>query len=250
LSDVAVSDEGRIRLITLKRPERKNALTRALLMQIEDALLHPAYALAVVITGKGNFFSAGADLKEIEGSERDLEFDDLVGRTARAAQTCHVPVIAAIEGGCLGAAFDFAMACDVRVAGRSATFGLPAARLGLLYNPASIDRMLGEIGRAALARLLLTADRVSGEEALALGLASTLVEDGGALDRALALAEQTVECDPDAISTTKELLRDLSQRPSLNRWESIRRELVSSDFRKAALAEHPARGDKEGVGNR
>jgi enoyl-CoA hydratase/carnithine racemase len=150
-------------------------------------------------------------------------------------------VIAAIEGPCIGAAFDFAMACDLRVVSRSARFVLPAAKLGLLYNPAAVARLHQKIGDTALARLLLTADTISAEEAMSLGIASVVVEDGGALDRARALAAQTIACDPAAITATKGLLRDLTQRLSIDRWENVRRELVGSEFRRAALAMHLGR---------
>jgi enoyl-CoA hydratase/carnithine racemase len=191
----------------------------------------------VILTGAGDCFSAGADLADITGTVDDIAVDEAVERTVAAVEEAPAPVIAAIEGPCIGAAFDLAMACDLRVASTTAFLELPAARLGILYNPRAIARLHGTLGRQTLARLVLIGERLDGEAALGAGLVSHLAPEGKAAQEAETLARRAADGAPDAVASSKRLLADLDGGSSdIEHWRQVRTELLASPERQQALA--------------
>ncbi|MCD6726530.1 MAG: enoyl-CoA hydratase/isomerase family protein, partial [Solirubrobacteraceae bacterium] len=173
--------------VALAVPERRNALSRELLVELRRALdeAERLGAAAIVLTGRGPVFSAGADLGELTGTVDDVAVDDAVQGACRALGECPLPVLAAIEGGCVGAAVDLALACDVRIVARDAFFAVPAVALGILYSPEALARMAGRAGHQTLVRLLLLGERIAGEQAVVTGLAARVAPSGGALEAAL-----------------------------------------------------------------
>lgn len=216
--------------LTLNRPARRNAVTAADL----DALSTSIYdcvetgAQVIILTGAGGHFCAGADLREInEGDGYELEAG--LADTALAIRNCPIPVIAAIEGACMGAGFELAVSADVRIAGTSAMFEIPAGRLGILYRPSGLAFLLSELGHQTVARLFLFNERIVGEAARDAGIVATVVADGSAADAATDLATRGTHLVTEAVVATKKVLRDLADgvdRPQ--EWDELRRSLWAS----------------------
>lgn len=219
--------------ITLSVPERRNALSSPLLAELRGALAGvTAQARAVVLTGAGGCFSAGADIAELTGTVEDLAVDDAVEAAVEAVRSCPLPVVAAIEGPCMGAAVDLALSCDIRVAAEDAVFAVPAAALGILYSPAAMARMAGRIGHQTLARLLLAGERITGEGAVAAGLTARAVPAGEALEVAFGLARHAAGNSPEAGAATKAVLNALGTSGfDPVEWQETRRVLLASEAR-------------------
>ncbi len=228
-----------IAIVSIERPERRNALSLDVLHGLAEVFgsLVSHSTRAVVLQGSAGCFSAGADLGELEGTLSDLRVDDAVAAVGASVRATPIPVIAAIEGPCVGAAVEIAMACDLRVVSETAYFQLPAVHLGLLYRPGAVADLAKQIAPPVLARLLLFADRLSADESVALGVAAGPVTPAsGASERALALAGQLPEPPADALGATKRLLVELARGGDPSAFEAVRRELLASPGRAAALA--------------
>lgn len=226
----------RVALLELAAPERRNALSSGLLAELNDCLAGAvdAASKAVVLTGAGGVFSAGADLTELSGTVEDRVIDENIAAVADAIRQLPVPVIAAVEGACIGAAVDLVLACDLAVASASAFFEIPAVRLGLLYRPASIARWQRTIPRAALFRLLVLGDRIDADDALRAGLVGVVVSAGQAETKALALAGRSTA--GDASAATKRLLTAVDDGEfDPVEWETTRLRLLASEQRWQAL---------------
>jgi enoyl-CoA hydratase/carnithine racemase len=179
---IEIREEGRLLHLTLANPGRRNAVSVPMwrtLTGIAASLAARSDVRCLVIRGSGGTFSAGADISGFEqhrSGEHDAgDFDDLVETACRAIGAAPVPTIAAIEGFCIGAGVSLACACDLRIAAAGASFALPAARLGLGYDPRGIARLARIFGEATARQLLLSGDRVPAERAHAIGAIQTLV---------------------------------------------------------------------------
>lgn len=224
--------------MTIDRPHRRNALSRCLLGTLAECLssYEESSCRAVILEGAGGCFSAGADLGELDGSLEDLTMDDAIAAAAEAIRALSLPVIAAVEGPCVGAGAELAMACDLRVASRSAFFRLPAVQLGILYRPGAVADLSWRVPPEVLSRLLLFGDVISAEEALAVGLLTgPVVAPSAARDRALQLARLLPAGRSEAARATKRLLVEL-RRGGTEQFEPLRRRLAVSPDRVAALA--------------
>ena len=154
--------------LTLNRPKQRNALSYALLEELHQALRSgiQTRCRAVIICGNNHCFSAGADLNDLTGTIRDMEMDISISRVIDDIHNLSIPVIALIEGVCVGGAVDIALACDVRIATDNAYFQVPATRLGLLYNPDSVARMSKLFSHETLTRLLVSGERFDAADAI------------------------------------------------------------------------------------
>ena len=227
----------------LNRPERRNALSLSLLARLSDALSSEIRddTSAVIICGVDGNFSAGADLADLTGTLEDLRMDDAIEEVTRKIRSLPVPVIAAIDGPCLGGAFDLALSCDHRIASRDAFFQVPATRLGLLYNPRSIVRMRQLLGRDAVFRLLVLGERLDANSALRTGIVSHVVEGAG-YEAALKIAQAATGNFASAVAATKQLLNAIDGIDyDPGEWDKQRRELLSSPERRAAVASEKKR---------
>ena len=202
--------------ITFNRPDRLNALTFDAYADLRDLLAelpHRGDARAVVITGKGRGFCSGGDVQEIIGELQAmepaelLEFTRMTGSVVRALRECPLPVIAAVNGTAAGAGAVIALACDLRLLARSATFaflftrvGLGGADMGCAYL---LPRVVG-LGRAT--ELLLLGERIDAERAAAIGLGAEIVADDALAEHAAALAARLADGPALAYSATKVLL--------------------------------------------
>jgi enoyl-CoA hydratase/carnithine racemase len=169
---LVVRDEGAVRTLILENPEKKNALTRAMLQELTDAVRAlPAPVRVVVLRGAsdGGAFSSGFDISAITPDERARGLDPIC-EPADAIEQCAVPVLAAIDGPCMGGAVELAMACTMRIAGQGAVFAIPPARLGLIYSGTGLVRFLRALAPSQAQRLFLTGDRIDAGEALRIGL--------------------------------------------------------------------------------
>ena len=192
---VLVECRDHVMVITINRPESRNAVNEAVCTGVGEALAAADADLdvrAVVLTGAGDrVFCAGADLKAIASGRRPnrarAEGDGPMGPTRMLLSK---PVIAAVEGHAVAGGLELAVWCDLRVAARDAVFGVFCRRWGVPLIDGGTVRLPRLIGHSHALDLILTGRGVSGDEALSMGLANRLTEPGGALDGALALADE------------------------------------------------------------
>jgi len=234
---IRIEHGKRVVSIFLNRPERRNALSFGLLARLSDILSSEIRddTAAVIVSGVDGCFSAGADLAELTGTLEDLGLDDAIEEVTQKIRGLPVPVIAAIDGPCLGGAFDLALSCDHRIASKNAFFQVPATRLGLLYNPRSVIRMRQLLGRDAVFSLLVLGERLDAHAAQRAGIVSRIVE-GASYEAALELAQASLENIRSAVDASKRLLNAADGIDiDYGEWEELRRELLSSPERKAAI---------------
>lgn len=190
-------------MVTIDRPERRNALDakgcEALLAALTEA--GATDVGAIVLTGAGGNFTAGADLTDIP-NERFLA---ALRRTLELIVALPIPVIAAVEGVAFGAGMQLVVACDLRVATPDARFAIPAAKLGLMIDHWSVQRVALLAGHGPARALLLAAEEIDGAAALRLGL----VQREGGLEVALAWAETVASLAPLAVAGHKLALNRL-----------------------------------------
>ena len=194
---------GTVALVTIDRPERRNAVDHEALEGLAAALdaATAAGSRALVLTGAGGHFCAGADLTGVE----DTAFVAALRTVLFGLRDAAYPTIAAVEGPALGAGSQLAVACDLRVAAPTARFGIPAARLGLAVDQWTVQRVALLAGQGPARAMLLAAESVSGEEAVRLGLA----QRSGGLDDAMAWAEEIAALAPLTIAAHKLMLNRL-----------------------------------------
>lgn len=174
---VEVSQSGSIATLTLSNPGRRNTMTEAMWRALEPACVRLADDVsvrAVVVRGAGMDFSAGADISDLRSILRDEDSGHHDGGAVAAGEAAlaglHKPTIAAIEGYCLGGAWQIAAACDIRLASSGATFGITPAKIGIVYPTAGIERLVRIAGPATAKYLLFSGDFVDAERARVLGL--------------------------------------------------------------------------------
>ncbi|WP_068397848.1 enoyl-CoA hydratase [Kribbia dieselivorans] len=187
----------RVSVITIDRPERRNALNLDLLNDVHDAVVGSLDdgARAIVITGSGGHFCAGADLKELE----DVSFTERLAEVLEHFASVPVTTIAAIEGSCMGLGMQLAVGCDLRVVADSAKFAVPVSKLGLMVNHWTIDRLTRFWGEGAARHMVLTAEVLTADDAWRLGFA----QKRGTLEDAIALAARAVPLAPLSQSGSK-----------------------------------------------
>ncbi len=191
---VSVSRDGPVTIVTIERPEARNAVDGPTALALYDAFRTfdaDETASVAVLTGAGGNFCAGADLKAV-GTDRGnpvRRAGDL-GPMGATRLSLSKPVVAAIEGFAVAGGIELAAWCDLRVAARGATFGVFCRRFGVPLIDLGTIRLPRLIGQSRAMDLILTGRPVGAEEALAIGLANRVVDDGKALDAALELAHQ------------------------------------------------------------
>jgi len=246
MSDLAIRDDDGVRVVAIDRTRRSNAMTIDTIQALGVALAESeetAAVRALVITGEGGRFSAGADLNDLTGTIDDLQFDEEMEQLTAAIKQSSMPVAAAIEGVCFGAAIDLAWACDLQVVATDARFGLPAVRIGLLYNPSSLARLHARLGAVVLRRILVLGEVILGEDLGRAGVAVAVVP-GSCLDAALERLSDALTAG-SALQVTKSLLRSLDLGgfdPAA--WEQQRFELLAFPGREETLRAAKQKGDR------
>jgi enoyl-CoA hydratase/carnithine racemase len=207
---VEVRTEGRACIVALRREEKLNALSMALEGALAEALGRPEVqtSACVVFTGGQRAFSAGADVGELR--DRDpasiLAYYRETGAVYERVAALPQPTISAIAGYCLGGGLELALATDLRIADRSAVFGLPEVSIGIVPSSGGMHRLVRLVGVARAKELVLLGDRFGADEAQALGLVTEVVPEGDALDRALELAERMAALPPMALALAKQAI--------------------------------------------
>lgn len=238
---VLVSREGAVLVITINRPEVRNAINRATSEAIAHALdlLDSDPTLAIgILTGKGNHFCAGMDLKAFLAGERvELEGRGLAGIVERPPSK---PLIAAVEGYALAGGCEIALACDLIVAAENAQFGIPEVRRGLIAGSGGLLRLPQRIPRQIALEYALTGKSMLAAEAKHWGLVNRLTQPNGALDGALALAAEISANGPFAVRMTKRIMTESPTWPPAEYWvrqrDMLEQVIATNDAREGALA--------------
>ncbi|HUQ38891.1 MAG TPA: crotonase/enoyl-CoA hydratase family protein [Acidimicrobiales bacterium] len=190
---VTVADDGVVRVVTIDRPDRRNAVDRqtaALLLEAFEDFDRDDTLSVAVLTGAGSTFCAGADLKAIGEGKGNRVTEDGPGPMGPTRLLLTKPVIAAVEGFAVAGGLELALWCDLRVAADDAVFGVYCRRWGVPLVDGGTIRLPRLIGQSHANDLILTGRGVWGEEALAMGLANRIVKPGAALEAAVALAHE------------------------------------------------------------
>jgi methylglutaconyl-CoA hydratase len=210
VSALQIERDGPILRVTLARPERRNAFDAELIRDLTDAFADVGDARAVVLAGEGESFCAGADI-DWQRAAIDLSYDENVDdalrlfRMLKAIDSCPAPVVARIQGYCLGGGCGLASCVDIALAADDATFGFSEVKLGIV--PAVISPfVLPRIGGGAARRYFLTGERFDAAAAFHIGLVHELTDDlDGACDRVVG---ELLTSGPEAVRAAKQLIRE------------------------------------------
>lgn len=213
---VRVERRGPILILTLARPEKRNAINPETAAGIDEALneLEDAASLQVgIITGGSDVFSAGSDLKLGSGepTERGGEYGVIRRRAGK-------PLIAAVEGLAFGGGMEIVLSCDLVVASRSAQFGLPEIKRGLIAAYGGVFRAPGVLPLNIAKEIVLTGDPIPAKRAAQFGLVNTLCQEGEALEEALALAERVAANAPVSVRESLRVLDEMAADEERKGW--------------------------------
>lgn len=230
MSDELLTERrGRALLITINRPDARNAVNLAVAQGLADAMdeLDDSPELSVaVLTGSGGNFSAGMDLKAFAAGE----FPYIQGRGLGFTEKPPVkPLIAAVEGFALAGGTELVLATDLIVASRTATFGIPEVKRGLVAGGGGLLRLQHRIPYQKALELALTGDSFTAEEGAGFGFVNALTEPGEALAGALALAERITANGPIAVAVTKRVMVESAEWSAADRWQK-QMELIGPVF--------------------
>jgi enoyl-CoA hydratase/carnithine racemase len=247
---IIFTGEGPIALVVLSHPGKLNAMSRAMWRELRgvfESIQSGRNWRCVLVHGEGGNFCAGGDISEYpefrfgEASLREFHESDVWG-ALRAMLECDVPVVARIEGACMGAGLEIASCCDIRIAAESATFGAPIARLGFPMAPREAQLLTRAAGEATAREMLLEAAVLSAAEMKRRGFLNRVVPESEAPAQARASAERIYALAPQAARLNKQSLRALAPEP----WppEAARQTgTFAGAYRYADSAEH-----REGIG--
>lgn len=201
-----------IALVTIIRPEAMNALNTRFFNEMDDYISkvkNDRNIKAVVITGEGKAFVAGADIAEMVDKTREegSAFSTLGQNTFSSFGKLDIPVIAAINGFALGGGLELAMGCDFRIASTKAKFGQPEVNLGLIPGYAGTQRLSRLVGLGDALYLLMSAEMIGAEDALRIGLVQKIVEPEALMDEVMKLAKTITSKGPLAVKKAKQVVR-------------------------------------------
>ncbi len=252
---ILVEREDAVASIRLNRPDKLNALNSVLrgeVIRAVDLLSADDRVKVLVFTGAGNrAFAAGADISEFAASSADDQRRDMSARTVYdVVYECPKPTIAAIHGYCLGGGCELASSCDIRIADRSARFGQPEIRLGLIPGGGGTQRLPRLIGPGQTLLLSFTGDQIDAEEAYRIGLIQILVEEGAHLRTATDVARRIARWSASSLRMLKLAVRASMEKP-LSEGLTVERDLflaafASEDGREGvrAFLEKSSRGER------
>lgn len=199
-----IGDDG-IWTVTLNRPDKANALTRAMLLQLAEIAERAKSdgARALILTGKGAVFCAGADL---EAARAGLATDPIWERLSGAIAALPCLTIAALNGTLAGGAFGMALACDLRIAVPETRFFYPVMRLGFLPQPSDPARLAALVGSSRARMILMAGVKATAEEALAWGLVERIVAGDALMAAARDLCADSLNAAPDHAAAIKRMI--------------------------------------------
>lgn len=217
-AQVHLSREGALARVTLSHPGRLNAITVAMWEALREAfeqMSADASVRCVIIRGEGGNFAAGADIREFPAVRGDMAqvrhyHQRVIAPALLAVAECPHPVIAQIEGVCVGGGLEVACQADLRIAGASARFGVPINKLGFSMAPDEMRGLLALVGRATTMAILLEGRVFDASEAASLGLLTRVVPDAEVADQARASAERIMRGAPLAARINKRQARHMA----------------------------------------
>jgi enoyl-CoA hydratase len=238
MSDAVLTEvRGRVLLITLNRPDQRNAINSELGLGLVAAVAElddDDGLTAGVLTGAGRGFCAGMDLKAFLAEGMPKGFNEFLTAGARK------PLIAAIEGFALAGGLEVALTCDLLVAANGAKLGIPEAGVGLFAAGGALARLPRRVPYGVAMEMALTADPITAEQAHEYGLVSRLAEPGSAVDVAMKLAERVAKNAPLSVAASKQVLRETQGRTEAEFWEFqaplIREVFTSEDAKEGPRA--------------
>ncbi|MDC6165176.1 enoyl-CoA hydratase-related protein [Achromobacter xylosoxidans] len=224
---VLLQRDGRLAHVTLSHPGRLNAITVGMWRELRDVFTRIAAdddLRCVIVRGEGGNFAAGADIREFPAERADAAgvqryHREVLAPALQAVAQCPHPVVAQIEGVCVGGGLEIACQCDLRIAGESARFGVPINRLGFPMAPDEMRGLLALAGRAATLAILLEGRVFGTAEARDLGLLTRIVADADVAAQALRSAERIGQGAPLAARINKRLSARLAQGGALTEAE-------------------------------
>lgn len=224
----------RVATLTINRPDKRNALNAAVrrdIIEALDELRHENEVRVLVFTGAGDkAFIAGADIAEFAERSPLEQRQVMEGRRIFDEVAAYPkPTIAMVNGFALGGGCEFAMACDFRVAARSAKFGQPEIRLGLIPGGGGTQRLPRLVGAGRALRMILSGEIIDAEEAHRIGLADMLVDDGALLETTMNLARSIAQHSPVALRLAKAAVATAAEAP-MNAALALERELFITAF--------------------
>ncbi|SNX68930.1 enoyl-CoA hydratase [Cereibacter ovatus] len=202
---IRTADEGGLRIVTLDRADKANSLTRAMLGEIEAAVASAAAdgVRALVLTGAGRVFSAGADLDEARAG---LATDPVWERLSAAVAALPCLTVAALNGTIAGGAMGMALACDLRIAVPETRLFYPVMRLGFRPQPSDVGRLVALAGPARARMILMAGVKATSDEALAWGILDRIVPPDQLLPEAARLAADALGASPDHVAAIKAMV--------------------------------------------
>lgn len=218
---IEVERRERVAIVTINRPEARNAINGDVAQGMEaalDELEADSEIQAVIITGAGPTFCAGADLKLVatgRGAEMATKRGNFAGLITRVFPK---PLIAAVNGPALAGGFEIVLSCDLVVAAEHAIFGLPEARRGLFAAAGGLIRLPKRVPRALATELAITGDPIDAPRALQLGLVNRVVPAAEVIDAALALAARIAENGPLAVRNSLTMVREAGDLTEEQAW--------------------------------
>jgi enoyl-CoA hydratase/carnithine racemase len=230
--------DGHVLVITLQRPEKRNAINRAVADALDDALneLDDDHELwAGILTGSGDVFSAGSDLTA--GGDYSTERGGEYGIIRRRRRK---PLIAAVEGPALGGGLEIVLACDLVVAARTARFGLPEVSIGVVPTCAGLFRAPRALPLNIARQLILTGRPIGAERAYEVGFVNVLADPGLAQEEALSLAHQLCTNAPVSVQSCLEAVNEIAAADDELGWQqtdsALRTATASADAREGVAA--------------
>jgi enoyl-CoA hydratase len=201
-------------ILTINRPETLNALDVPTLGELEAQVRRAAddaEAKSIIFTGAGRAFVAGGDIADLNsrhGLDHYLSFGERIHEVFRTIESLDKPTIAAVNGWALGGGMELLLCTDLRIAARSAMLGVPEINLGLFPGAGGSQRLIRQVSPCKARELMFLGERISAEEGERLGLINQVVDDGEALNAALAMAAKLATKSPMTLKLLKRVLRD------------------------------------------
>jgi len=250
VSELVTVEAGRVAVVTLRRPDRRNALSVEMLAALQEAFSTIASdpdARCILLKGEGRHFCAGADFSDVAaGAAEGARYGGGFEAVLRAIEEHRLPVVCQVQGAALGAGCQLLAASDLSVAATDAMIGIPSPRIGILLDLEKIQRMIFHVGAPRVREMLLTGRALNGTEAAAWGLVTRAVEPEAVADEALGLAEEIAANAPLSVQGSKSAIREILAHQALRRAahadvfaphdEASLRALTSSDVQEGLAA--------------
>jgi len=242
MSAVERERRGHVEILTINRPEARNAINGEVTKGLSaafDALAGDDDCWVVILTGAGDkSFSAGMDLKAFASGEGGDIMGASGGFGGITQRQFPKPIIAAVNGTCLAGGCEIMLACDLVVAADHATFGIPEAKRGLVAGAGGLFRLPKRLPRAVAMELGLTGNPIDAARALQLGLVNRVVPADKLIDEAIALADEIADNAPLAVRWTKRVMREAADLTDEEAWK-LNAEAVAAVFSSADAMEGP-----------